>query len=1024
MTSRRHTISHRRVAIMIATTLVSSAALVTESPALAVVDRVDEPPDPGMGQVVEEFPGDLSGPYSETYLLDESESHSATETPHIASWPSGAWTPHPYATKRWADGDGWFTYRLPVDPTTTGSLRLTMVTKGEMIVEVDGSVVLDTGNTGQGDYTPREFLLSDAALWVDGHVDVRFSDADTSDGWGPNLYRLELGPTSSLRERITALEFGSSLVWNHGLPDGTANEFRGVATDYVVGTAWEDTAGTGTLTLGWDQQVDSDTRYMLHVGIVGRIAGGWNHVAGTQTLDVGADGVMEASTTVGGEKVMDVDVTSYVEPTGNVAQVTMPPGARLDFAALVAVPDEPEPLTTQPIYFGGNELAEDFTRMMNTSWYFTLTMLNDKNSGFIDSSMINGAFANTLFIADFGPALLEMFHEGYYDRSREAVEYAVPDVSGHYEQDIAAGNYIFATMLGLIKIDNYSSASKVQHWSRIVAGMGRLGQLINATPLHLVEGTNWETSGQSQGLYASATSYYTLLAAAEAADRLGEATSAAQWRDWAATLAAGMNANLVWPAGASWLGQPMPEGTWRYGRTDSGGDPASVRAGWHAIGSAKDLYYGLLGDDTVWRTRTDATLDAHMEAFWPDWTSVGNNKGFGTDYGVLSERGGWPLNSLLEGDRIGDATKNLDHVIFNSTDRNFAPFGANQANTADNAADYSEWSPYLIIRETDSQDRGSSAYVGNGPGSEDLNLVEYILFLKNARLIAGVDDQLQGTANLRIAPRLPWTWTTAGVNDRPVAFRASDGSYGTTILNFALERTETDATLTATTDDDVFGVAVRLGPFPLTSTSAQATVNGMAVPSQFTQNGDAKWITVMADLGSSPTTIVGSVSDPAVSALPALNSLSGITTTSGSWSADDGRLSVEALSGDAWALLDSPSVVDASVRADVRLTEGNAVGVSTRMGTAGSTGYDLIIDRVDGAVKIVKRPYVSLASTSMPVSLDRTYRLELRAVGQELIGIVDGVEVLRVIDSSYAAGSAGTFAYKSTASFTNLIIRE
>src|SRR5699024_6326362 len=70
--------------------------------------------DPDMEQVLEVFPGDLLGEYQEQYLYAQSNSHAETETPHTASWPSGQWTPHPYATKRWADGNGTFTYRLPV----------------------------------------------------------------------------------------------------------------------------------------------------------------------------------------------------------------------------------------------------------------------------------------------------------------------------------------------------------------------------------------------------------------------------------------------------------------------------------------------------------------------------------------------------------------------------------------------------------------------------------------------------------------------------------------------------------------------------------------------------------------------------------------------------------------------------------------------------------------------------------------------------------------------------------------------
>jgi len=973
--------------------------------------------------VLKVYPGDLSGPFQEQYLDGESGSHAELETPKVGLWPSDH-IPPPYLNKRWADGGGWFRYKLPVDPNASAPLLLSMITKGEVRLMIEDEVVLDMGDSGEGDYTPREFVLDDPAAWADGNIDVHFSDADPSDGWGPNLYMLELGPTSTLRERITALKFGSELVWQHGWPDGTGNEFAGSQRNVTLPAAEADTARDGHLVFHFDHQPEQGKRYILLTAVVGRLVGWFDHVEGVQTVDVGNDQSIDAELPVGGEKVIHLDVTDQLVAGQNSFAVTAPPGARYDFFALVSVDEDGALPAGMPMSFGGNEQAESFTKLVNDSMYFTQTMLNHANTGFIDSSMINGEFHNTLFIADFGPALMEIFRSGQYDRAREAVDYALPDATGHYQQDIAAGNQIFATLLGLLRVDGYAAEAEAAYWPRIERGMQRLEELIDETPMHLVHGTNWETSADSLGVYASATSYYTLLAAAEAADRLDRPDQAEHFRIVAQRLGQGMEDNLVWQNDTTWLGQPMKAGTWKYGLTMDGNDPDEVLAGWHAVGSAKDIYYGLAGDDSHWRSRTDATLDHHRDQFWPHWQTIGNNKGFGTDYGVLSERGGWPLNSLFYGDRMAEAGKNMHHITFNSDDGNFQPFGQNVANSPGNAADFSEWSPTLIIRETDPQDRGSSANVGNGPGSEDLNLVEYFLFLKNAWIVAGVDDQLYGNINLRLVPRLPLNWSSAEVNDHPIVVR--DGSaYKQTTVSYALERSAERAEMTASTATPVPGVQVRLGPFPASVTAAQASVDGTAVNSRLELSGDSAWVWVDLDLGTRQQQVVVDVTDPDAVLTPDLGDMIPFSDVGGGvWQADEGTATVVTPQGeDAWALLDDPEVTDGSVTADVRLTDGNAVGVSLRMNALATEGYDLILDTVDGKVKIANRPYEVLASADLPVKLDRTYRLELRAEGAELEGFVDGVRVLTATDHRHTGGRSGLFAYSGSGEFTNMRLR-
>ncbi|MGD7790095.1 hypothetical protein ACQCX2_17435 [Propionibacteriaceae bacterium Y1700] len=1004
-------------AVMIATTVLAVPMAPTASAA------PEASPDLPHGVLVQEFPGDLDGPYREQFLAGESGSTAETELPHIASWPAGQWDPRPYATKRWADGHDWFSYRLPVPAETSVPLRLTMITKGEVGLTVDGETKINTGNSGEGGYTPREVQLDDPAVWADGVVELRFFDADPSDGWGPNLYDLELGSSSSLEQRIAHLQWNSQVEWYAGLPDGTGNEFVGSSRDLTVGAQpYTALARSGTITLRWDQEVRDDRRYILMASAVGRQPGGWSKLDGPQTVDLGADGSVEADRRLGGERVIDLDITDRVRSVGNVVKLTIPDAAQYDFVTVVSTPADGAQVGDLPFAFGGNEQAEHFTQLANTSMFFTTDMLNDKNSGFIDSSMINGIFANTLFVADFGPAIVELLKAGEVDRAREALAYLPPDETGHYQQDIAAGNLIFSTRLGILRADNYSQASKQAHWATVRGGMARIEELINATPYHLVKGTNAETSGDSQGIYASGTSYYTLLAAAEAADRLGETADRDRWRAAAATLAQGMDEHLVWDADASWLGQPMAKGTWKYGLTDDGRDPDRVLAGWQSIGSAKDIFHGLAGDDAQWRDRTDRTLDHHMAQFWSHWRTTGNNKGFGTDYGVLSERGGWPLNSLLEGDRIADATKNLNHVVFNSHDHNFAPVGKNTALVPDNEADYSEWSPHLIIRETDPDDRGSSNLVGNGAGSEDLNLVEYILFLKNARIMAGVDDQLPGDENLRVVPRLPLGWTTASVHDWPVSHRV-DGGFGRTTLSYDYRRTPKSAEMTLRAGAETEGVPVRLGPFAKSATLRTATVDGAAVEGRVEDSGDSRWVWVTAELDQSDTTVAVQMDDSGLVATPALpEEMTGWTLNGGSWTGTGDRATVQT-EGDAWAINPGVDASGVSMTAAVNLAHGNAQGVSVRTNADGSQGYDLILDRQDGKIKIARRPYEVLASAAVPVALDRTYQLRLEARGDTLIGYLDGVQVLSVTDPTYDSGHVGLFAYRSTVGYASVEVR-
>jgi hypothetical protein len=578
-------------------------------------------------------------------------------------------------------------------------------------------------------------------------------------------------------------------------------------------------------------------------------------------------------------------------------------------------------------------------------------------------------------------------------------------------------------MANLMRADNLSAQDQLLYWTRLQDGVDALVRLSNSNPFGLIYGSNAETSSGSLGIYANATSYAVLRNAADIAERLGYTSQSASWNACAQTIYNGMNKYLIWSSNTTWLNQPMQAGTWMYGINTDGSLPGSVHAAWHAIGSAKDCYEGLWADDVDLRAISNATLDYHRQTFWEYWRNSGNNRGFGTSYGALSERGGWPLNSLLEADRMGDAKKNIEHVTFNSTDMNFAPFGPNQGNYPWNYPTLTKLSPWDIIRETDPTDKGKALNVGNGV-TEELNLVEYILFLKNARIMAGVDDALYNGNNLGLIPRLPWGWTSLNVNKWPVTYlKGSD--FARTTVSYNVQMQPTRVTMQVSADVPIDGVQIRLGPFDPTAVGTSVIVNDRSVP--FTQEvrGDASWLWIKQNIGANASHIVATVSAPLLQAFYNFDnhSLSHFTSNGGSWSIRDGQVTVQAPSGNSWEI-NSDTITDGSISADAKLQSGHAVGVALRTSSDGTQGYALIIDRVDGAIKLARYPYVELVSLPINVNFARTYNLRVDAVGPNFTGYLNGVQVFTATDSTYSGGHYGLFAYDSNGAFDNLLVKK
>ena len=149
--------------------------------------------------------------------------------------------------------------------------------------------------------------------------------------------------------------------------------------------------------------------------------------------------------------------------------------------------------------------------------------------------------------------------------------------------------------------------------------------------------------------------------------------------------------------------------------------------------------------------------------------------------------------------------------------------------------------------------------------------------------------------------------------------------------------------------------------------------------------------------------------------------LTGWTPNGGTWT-NPGTYARVVCAGDAWDIYNATGT-NFTYTGDLKLVSGNAVGLSFRTNTNGTNGYDVIIDRVDGRMKLCKRPYVVLGSYYFTVNLNQTYAVKVVASGANFKVSLDNVERINLNDSTYASGRFGMFGYNSTAQVDNVVAR-
>lgn len=133
------------------------------------------------------------------------------------------------------------------------------------------------------------------------------------------------------------------------------------------------------------------------------------------------------------------------------------------------------------------------------------------------------------------------------------------------------------------------------------------------------------------------------------------------------------------------------------------------------------------------------------------------------------------------------------------------------------------------------------------------------------------------------------------------------------------------------------------------------------------------------------------------------------------------------LTGDATSVLSNSDWTDQSAQADVRPTtfSGSDRWFGLAVRRLDAANYYYLTARSSGVVqlkKMVNGAFQTLASANLPVSAGLDYRLRLEAIGNTITAYVNGVALLKAVDSSLRHGQAALMTYKTAADYDNVIV--
>lgn len=131
--------------------------------------------------------------------------------------------------------------------------------------------------------------------------------------------------------------------------------------------------------------------------------------------------------------------------------------------------------------------------------------------------------------------------------------------------------------------------------------------------------------------------------------------------------------------------------------------------------------------------------------------------------------------------------------------------------------------------------------------------------------------------------------------------------------------------------------------------------------------------------------------------------------------------------GDAGAVLDAYDWKDQSIESDVKPTAIDGadrwVGLAARRTDAGN--YYYVTLRSSGNIQLKRMKdgvFTTLASASLPWTLNRNYRIRLESVGTLHRVYVDGQRIVEAWDSALTHGRAAVLSYRAAADYDNVIV--
>ena len=232
----------------------------------------DSVPEDGFGASLKEFnlyytTADYEGPTGDEPEKVEISFTPATydETPYLYE-EQGSGTAS--GTKRWADENNYFVYKLTLgEKIVTAKLNVVIENQGKIEISLDGTTWVQIANAVEENANGESKYYSNVTKSIDltpyladnaGTIYVRFSDADTTNGFGGALYSFAVDamvvkPITIHKHTVVTLEAVAATCTSKGLTEGkTCSE---------CGQTLVEQKETEMLDHNWEWHIDKEPTY-------------------------------------------------------------------------------------------------------------------------------------------------------------------------------------------------------------------------------------------------------------------------------------------------------------------------------------------------------------------------------------------------------------------------------------------------------------------------------------------------------------------------------------------------------------------------------------------------------------------------------------------------------------------------------------------------------------------------------------------------------------------------------------------